>query len=325
MSDHGRTSATYRRFAALEARGRSPLYERLAEGVADDGDVLAFLLTLPRPKRQPNLLFAAVRHRLGLPADWSDFRDRLLDEHDAVREVMLARSTQTNEPARCATLLPVLAALPQPLALIEVGASAGLCLLPELYGYDYGRNRLMPRQACGGTPVFRCTAGDAVPLPDALPNVVWRAGLDLNPLSAWQPDDRAWLEALVWPEQAGRLARLRQALDIAAEARPRIVSGDLRTDLARLVAEAPSGATRVIFHTAVLAYVSGLADRAAFAAEAMRLGDCWIANEVPPALPGLETFSTETAQGRFLLSVGGKPVGWADPHGAGVDWITPTS
>jgi hypothetical protein len=44
---------------------------------------------------------------------------------------MLSRSTQTNEPARCATLLPVLAQLPQPLALNEVGASAGLCLLPD--------------------------------------------------------------------------------------------------------------------------------------------------------------------------------------------------
>ena len=44
-------------------------------------------------------------------------------------EVMLARRTQTNEPARCATLLPALALLPPPLALIEVGASAGLILL----------------------------------------------------------------------------------------------------------------------------------------------------------------------------------------------------
>ena len=50
---------------------------------------------------------------------------------------MLERRTQTNEPARCALMLPLLAALPQPLALLEVGASAGLCLLPDRYGYDY--------------------------------------------------------------------------------------------------------------------------------------------------------------------------------------------
>jgi Uncharacterized protein conserved in bacteria (DUF2332) len=34
------------------------------------------------------------------------------------------RATQTNEAGRCAVLLPVLAALPQPLALLDVGASA---------------------------------------------------------------------------------------------------------------------------------------------------------------------------------------------------------
>ncbi len=55
---------------------------------------------------------------------------------------MAERSTQTNEPARCATVLPVLAQLPQPLALLEVGAAAGLCLLPEYYAYDYGGVRI---------------------------------------------------------------------------------------------------------------------------------------------------------------------------------------
>lgn len=311
----------YRRFATLEARGRSPLYERLAEGVADDGDVLAFLLTLPRPKRQPNLLFAAVRHRLGTPTDWPDFRNRLLADRDAVRDVMLERSTQTNEPARCATLLPVLAALPQPLALIEVGASAGLCLLPDRYGYDYGRHRLMPIEASSDTPVFACDVCGDVPLPSFLPRIAWRAGLDLNPLCAQQSVDRAWLEALVWPEQMGRLMRLRQALAIAAEARPRIVNGDLRTDLASLVAEAPTDATCVIFHTAVLAYVAEPEDREAFAVEAMRLADCWIANEVPAALPGVPPSFAQEARGRFLLSVVGKPTAWTDPHGAALDWI----
>ena len=42
---------------------------------------------------------------------------------------MRARRTQTNEPARCAVLLPALAQLPEPLALVDVGASAGLTML----------------------------------------------------------------------------------------------------------------------------------------------------------------------------------------------------
>ena len=64
--------------------------------------------------------------------------------------MMLKRTTQTNEPARCAVFLPLLTGLPQPLALIEVGASAGLCLLPDRYGYDWEEGRVLARPAPAG-------------------------------------------------------------------------------------------------------------------------------------------------------------------------------
>src|SRR5260221_1951589 len=158
------TARVYRRFADDEARDRSPLYEALARQVAADDEILRFLLTLPKAKRQPNLLLAAVRHLCGTPADGADFRRRLLAARTAVRGLMLERSTQTNEPARCAVLLPALVALPQPLALIEVGASAGLCLLPHLYGYDYGSVPIDPPAAAFAGPRFslHAQAEDAI-------------------------------------------------------------------------------------------------------------------------------------------------------------------
>ncbi len=137
-------AARFRRFAEVEARGRSPLYEACAVGVAGDTFALEFLAVLPDGKQQPNLLFAALRHVCGTPRDWPAFRATLRDNAPAIRATMLARRTQTNEAGRCATLLPVLARLPQPLALLEVGASAGLCLLPDRYGYDYGVSKLTP-------------------------------------------------------------------------------------------------------------------------------------------------------------------------------------
>lgn len=184
--------------------------------------MLDFLLTLPNSKQQPNLLLAAVRLCCGLAADFPDFQSRLRDNADTVRAVMLARSTQTNEPARCATLLPALRSLPQPLALIEVGASAGLCLLPDLYGYDYGRVQM---RGASGAPVFACRASADTPVPLAPPRIAWRAGLDLEPIDAADTGKAAWLEALVWPEQALRLANLRAALRIAAAAQPRLIRG----------------------------------------------------------------------------------------------------
>lgn len=325
MSDHSplleeevlhEVGRTYRRFADNEARGRSLLYEALARHVADDGEILRFLLTLPRVKRQPNLLFAAVRLLRGTPVDAADFRRRLFSDAGEVRDLMLRRATQTNEPARCAVLLPALAALPQPLALLEVGASAGLCLLLDRYGYDYGASQLSPERR----PCLRCVASPATPLPGSLPQIVWRAGLDHNPLAASDPQDRAWLQALVWPEQTERLERLGQALAVVGQATLRIAQGDLRRDLARLAADAPSEATLVIFHTAVLAYVTSMEERQAFARQATELADFWIANEAPFVFPEIAGRATSKGDG-FLLSINGKPTAWTDPHGGSIDWI----
>jgi hypothetical protein len=317
-------TARYIRFADTEAHGRSPLYEDLARGVASDGEAIAFLLTLPQDKRQPNLLLASMRHLFGTPANWTWFKHTLLANRNVVRSVMLTHSTQTNEPARCATLLPVLARLPQPLALIEVGASAGLCLMPDLYGYDYGQGLMRPQAtAAQPLPVFHCAASDRTPLPTVMPHIVWRAGLDLNPLDTSDPTQAAWLETLVWPEQTERLANLRAAMRVAAAFKPRVVKGDLLgSDMARLCLEAPKDATLVVFHTAVLGYVADLADRQAFAKRVMGLCPFWISNESPSVFPdAARRAGVAGTPGHFLLAVNAAPVAWTDPHGAAIEWI----
>jgi uncharacterized protein DUF2332 len=187
----------YRLFARLEARGRSPHYEALATAVAGDRPILEFLLSLPPDKRQPNLLFAAARYLLGAVADLGSLRMLIGGRRPDLADLMLARRTQTNEPARCAVLLPALALLPQPLALLEVGASAGLTLLPDRYSYDYAGHRISGTDP--GAPVLACDPRGAVPLPERVPEVAWRAGLDLNPLDVTDADDVRWLECLVWP------------------------------------------------------------------------------------------------------------------------------
>src|SRR6266404_7322948 len=96
--DSAKVATAYLRFAEDEVRDRSPLYNQLSRGVASDPEVIGFLLTLPREKRQPNLFLSAARHLFGTPAGWDQLRSRVLQDKDALRAVMLARSTQTNEP-----------------------------------------------------------------------------------------------------------------------------------------------------------------------------------------------------------------------------------
>jgi hypothetical protein len=131
------TAAWYRWLAENEARGSSPQYERLASAIAESDELLEQLSLLPGAKRQPNLLFASVRF-LGGPTDTVEgFIDFVRSTSDELVSTMLARSTQTNEAARCGAFLPLLADLDAELALIEVGASAGLCLFPDRYAYSY--------------------------------------------------------------------------------------------------------------------------------------------------------------------------------------------
>ena len=313
----------YRRFAAHEAEGQCPLYARLARHVAESRALIAFLSELPSDRRQPNLFFAAVRHVAGVPADGAELEAMVQADTGTIARVMLSRTTQTNEAGRCATLLPALAGLDGPLALIEVGASAGLCLIPDHYGYDFGRRRIEPPDESRGiAPTLGCTASANTPLPDRRPAVVWRAGLDLNPLDIDRPADIAWLRCLVWPGQHARLARLEAAIAVARTVRPRVEPGDLRHDLGALIARAPAGTTVVVFHTAVLSYVSSPADRARFAETVRDAGAVWLSNEAPHVFPAIaERLAGPPPRGRFLLSHNGTPIAWTGPHGQSIDWI----
>lgn len=232
-----------------------------------------------------------------------------------MRGTILSRSTQTNEAARWAMLLPFLAALPQPLVLIEVGASAGLCLLPDQFSYRYTGGVALDPVGGRSPVVLTAELGAGLPVPSLLPQIIWRAGIDLAPIDVTDPESCSWLETLIWPEQQERRQRLRDALDVAKEHPPRIVSGDLLGELPRLAAQAPADATFVIFHSAVLAYLEP-ADRARFTDLVRRLPGRWISNEghgVANQLP--LPFQPARASGRFILAVDGEPRGLTAPHG----------
>jgi hypothetical protein len=310
------TAEDFRAFAA-EARGRSPQYEELARAAADDPLVLGFLDTLPPAKRQPNLLFAVARYLLGAPADCSALRKLVRDRRDELAAAMRTKRTQTNEPARCATLLPALALLPQPVALLEVGASAGLTLLPDRYSYDYNGRRLTGTDP--DAPVLACDARGPVPIPAGVPDVSWRAGLDLNPLDVTKDADVRWLECLLWPGETGREERLAAAVEAARRDPPPVHRGDLLTDVARLAGQAPPGATLVVYHSAVLAYLS-MPQRVRFAAVVAALDAVWLSNEAPGVLPG--SAAGARGAGNFvLIRDGGTPLAATDGHGTWLDWL----
>ncbi|MFF2030127.1 DUF2332 domain-containing protein [Arthrobacter sp. NPDC058192] len=342
------TAQWYRHFGTVDAPASSPCYAEWAVGMADDAELIRRIDLWPHNKRQPLLILAAARFLGAQISPYRDFR-RFLDDHWAkISEIVLSRSTQTNEAGRCATLLPSLAQIAaaegRPLALIEVGASAGLALYPDCYGYEFvaalpaegnadgaPTTRLDPRGARPGTfPVLRCVTSGPVPLPAALPQVAWRAGIDLNPLDVRNPDDVAWLEALVWPEQEFRRERLREAIAVARERPPLLVAGDLNEQLVELADQAPADAALVVFHSAVMPYLDA-GGRARFrrtmADLASERGCHWLSNEGHTVLAQADgsnvvpEMDNARLRGRFLLLHDGEPVAIAGPHGQSLEWL----
>ncbi|MEO7191451.1 MAG: DUF2332 domain-containing protein, partial [Vicinamibacterales bacterium] len=235
MTDLDIVRRRYRQFAETECRGHSDLYDTLSTGLANSDELVRFIAA--RPVTQPNLFFAAVQYLCGpasMPATPGELAHFVSAHAGDIARLMEQRRTQTNEVGRCAVLLP---ALPLgPLALLEVGASAGLCLLLDRFCCDYGEAK-----AGDTSSTVRCscvTVGLDISAV-AMPAIAWRRGLDLAPVNVRNDDDVRWLLSCVWADHPLRRERLSAAINIARDNPPKVMAGDLVHDLERAVHDAP--------------------------------------------------------------------------------------
>lgn len=325
METRGPVSHLYEHFAA---RCDSPCFVEWALGVAGDEEVHDWLETLPEGKRQPNLVFAAARwHGVPAPGPYAGLREALLSDDGTIRATILARATQTNEAGRLATLVPAFAMVAdgEPIALLEVGASAGLCLYPDRWGYEWVTGDGL-RTAGPEAPTLRCTVRGDGPLPRSAPEIAWRRGLDLRPLDVADADQMAWLSMLVWPEHDDRRAQLDRAIEVARAEPPEIVAGDLFDELPGQVERAARHGRPVVFHSAVIAYLEDQ-DRRRFHDLMTGLvadGACrWVSNEgrrVLEAVAAPEPPDPDPSE-HFVLGVDGRGVAWTHGHGRSMTWL----
>ena len=224
-------------------------------------------------------------------AEFAEFCRRHREE---VAGLLAVRATQTNEVGRCAVLLPafttVAAEAGQPLALVDLGASAGLNLLFDRYGYDYGDRGTAG--VAGSPVVLACEVRSGV-LPDlSVPAVAYRAGLDQRPVDVDDDDAVRWLLACQWPQQLARFRRLRAAVQVARATpdRGRVAVGDVVGDLVETVRQVPETAHLCLYHSWVAAYLDEDRQRALAQVVAGIAGDrplSWVYAEQPYEVPGL--------------------------------------
>jgi hypothetical protein len=271
FAEHGRAV-----YGSDVTQNASPLYASLAHAVADDPEALALVAHADQSTTVANLFFAAVHYLLmddpGAPlaAYFPDlaaeplpianaypvFRAYCLQHADAIRALVATRRVQTNEVRRCAALLPAMQTVwarggRRPLALVEIGASAGLLLNWDQYAYVYQAGTETAVAGDQSSPVRLVSAihGDVPPpLPTTFPPVAWRAGADIHPIDVNNQGETRWLRALIWPEHADRRALLDAAHALARQHPQRIVAGDAGETLPTLLAETPADATLCVYH-----------------------------------------------------------------------------
>lgn len=313
----------YARFARDEAPGRSALYAAWAAGIAEDAGMQDILARIPENRRQPPLVFAVTR-LLGAPLEGYPQWRRFVEEHaDEIVVECARRSLQTNEPLRLAPLLPVLSEIEGPLALLELGASGGLCLYPDRYSYRVvgsdGRLRAALDPVDGSSSVVLESTVDGDLPPMRMPEIVWRAGIDLAPLDARVDRDRRWLRGLVWPGERGREERIEAALDIVAADPPLLIAGDALAEVGALAASAPAEATLVITTPGVLVHIPR-ALRTELVQSIRMLPARWITID-PPGLLDLDGAEADAVSGPdFLVALDGRVRASADPLGRSWEW-----
>ncbi len=317
-----------RRFAAFSATtsSRAPLYRAISAHVAADRQVASVLLAAPELQRQPVLLFAAI-HALVLERRADGHDDALADwypnlsnparrpDDPALGRVLAAfvalhrgtledtvgqRTTQTNEIGRCALFLPSfseLAAEVGPLAHLDVGASGGLNLLLDRFRYRYvtsGRDGGERRDLAvigDDSPVeLVCETTGELRIPDEMPGIVARCGIDRSPIDVTDDGEARWLEACVWPDQADRFHRLVAAIELARAHPPELLAGEAVDSVAPAIERLAVRGHPVVTTSWVLNYLAPT-ERTAFIAELERMGRqldlSWVFAESPAQTPEL--------------------------------------
>ncbi len=316
---------TYRRFGEVDAAKTSPLYERVAIAFSESEDAMLAVRAAPRRKRQPALILAAL-HDLALagraPALAAAYAARdgdaaadaaietLVRMTDWVAATAARRRTRTDETGRCAVIHPGIVEAAHrvgatEVGLIDVGCSAGLSLDVDRVHIVYSNG-----QSVGDpTSPVQMTASIVGPgrIPTgAIPPVVTRIGIDLDPLDVTDPDDRRWLRACLWPGQPERDARLVAEMTLAAAAPPLLLRGDGVELVLDAISRVPMDALPVVITTWALstfAFESRLrfVDRLAEAAAGRPVA--WVSAEGVGVGPGIPTLGDRPASGHSIIGL----------------------
>jgi len=236
----------------------------------------------------------------------------------------LASPPQTNEVARSGMLFPGFLAVARatglPLAIYEIGASAGLNLMFDRFHYRYGdTNWGDPVSPVQLAPELR---GPVPPLDGRLV-IASRTGSDIAPVDLGEADARLRLRSYVWPDQTLRRQRIDAAIELARTSGIVVEQADARSFVRRHLAAAQPSVTRTLFHSIMWQYMPS-DTRSAIEIELNGIGAKARA-DAPLAWLRMEPLDTSASFATLLLTLwpGGETrhLARCDYHGRWIEWM----
>jgi hypothetical protein len=295
-------------------------------GAADDALPLRAaggLHALARSQRCPELSAAYPPNATSDAALWKTIGGAIRP-FDAFLTAYLDSPPQTNEVARSSAILGgclhIAAITKLPLAIYEIGSSAGLNLQFDSFRYALSTCNW------GGTDsrvdIESRWDGSLPPL-DAALAVDYRSGCDVAPLDPSSEADRERLLSYIWADQAHRIARAEAALALAARKKLHVDKADAADWLeAKLGNTGAPGRTTVVLHSSMWQYLTPQTKdrikstiRAAGSRATADAPLAWLSIEPDGAASALIRL-TVWPRGSILI------LGRADFHGRWVQWGT---
>ena len=252
--------------------------------------------------------------------------ERVLEEHAGHVAQFLKSAPQTNEVRRSVALLPgwlwLAAHYGKPLAISEVGASAGLNLFSERYLL---KTETFLRGKADSSVILPTSWRGDVP-PDTAIEVADRAGCDLAPIDPADRNARERLISYVWPDQRDRVERISAAIEtaMASGAKSPVEKADAADWLERRLRRDFDGAVHVVQHTIAWQYFPEAVKARGEAALAQ--AGARATNDRPLARLMLEADGNSPGAAISLtLWPGGEThaLGRADYHGQWIEWRNP--
>src|SRR5690625_2787487 len=242
-------SKRFFRFAMDECKGSSELYGHLSLKIAEDKQILDLSSFAADGQPIPNLLFGAVHYLLldgkehmlrdyypnlienpkNLETAFDAFKDFCRVYNKEILEILQTKLVQTNEVRRCEYLYPAFCFMyeevQKPLALIEIGTSAGLQLLWDKYSYTYGSEEIYGNHNSTVHITSEIKTEPSPLLLNTIPPVSTRIGLDLHVNELHDSEDFLWLNALIWPEHKQRRELFARAADYVKSSQLNLIEG----------------------------------------------------------------------------------------------------